>query len=163
MQNLQVIGNLGADAQVMESNGTKFVSFKVADTVKFTNQKGETKETTTWISCAMNGDGGNLLQFLKAGVKVYVSGRPSYRVYGSEKLRQMVCGIDLHVTNIELCGGNSDEVPSLLVDANGLMYKPQKLFWIAQDEKNPVAILYSTKGNGSFDVSDRGFVTRHAE
>lgn len=163
MQNLSVIGNLGADAELRETNNSQFISFKVADTVRFTNQKGETKETTTWISCTLNGNGGNLLPYLKAGVKVFVQGRPSYRVYGSEKLRQMVCGVDLHVTTIELCGGTSDEVPSNLVDKDGLLYKPEKLFKIHQDDSNPISVLYSAKGNSTFDVSSDGFITKHKE
>lgn len=163
MQSLSVIGNLGADAEVRESNGQKFISFKVADTSKFTNQKGETQETTTWISCAWNSDGGNLLQYLKQGVKVYVSGRPSYRVYSSQKLRCMVAGVELHVQNIELCGGSSDEVPRELASPDGVIYKPQKFYWIEQPKGNPVNILFSTRGGAQFDVDKKGFITKHIE
>ena len=56
MQKLIVIGNLGVDAEVKNANGKEFISFKVADTSRFTDQKGTVSETTTWINCAMSGD-----------------------------------------------------------------------------------------------------------
>lgn len=161
MQSLTIIGNLGADAKVIVTDSTKFVSFKVADTTKFTNQKGETKETTTWVSCVLNGDGGNLLPYLKQGVKVCVIGRPSYRVYSSEKDRCMKAGVELHVLNVELCGGSDDAVPRSLVTPEGVLVKPKKLFWIEQPKKNQFTLLYDAKGQRSFDVNKNGFITPH--
>ena len=120
MQKLSVIGNLGNDAELRaREDGSKFVTFKVADTSKWTDLKGVVHESTQWISCVLNGDGGKLLQYLKRGVKVYVDGRPSYRVYSSEKERAVKCGVDIAVSSVELCGGSSDDVPRLLVDSDG--------------------------------------------
>lgn len=162
MQSLTIIGNLGADAKVYVTNSSNFVSFKVADTTKFTNQKGETIESTTWISCVLNGDGGNLLQYLKQGVKVCVIGRPSYRVYSSEKDRCMKAGVELHVVSIELCGGTDDAVPRSLVTSSGVLVKPNKLFWVEQPKNGaPFTILYDTKGQKSYDVDANGFVIPH--
>lgn len=155
MQQLTVMGNLGADAQVREDNGRKFVTFKVADTTKFTNQKGETKETTTWISCVMNGDGGNLLPYLKQGTKVLVVGRPAYKVYSSEKARAMMAGVDLHVLSVELAGGSSDDVPRKLVDPHtSEIIDVQKLYWTNQVKET---VLYGVRG-GSYQVDKKGFI-----
>lgn len=156
MQLLQCMGNLGADAQVQTVNGNTFVSFKVADTQKFTNQKGEAKETTTWISCAWSGDGGRLLPFLKKGVKVYVVGRPSYRVYSSQKQRMMMAGVDMHVISIELAGGSSDDVPRQLVEAStGAIVDVSKYYWVA----NLKSCQLIDKQGREYNVDDRGFVT----
>lgn len=159
MQSLTIIGNLGADALVMEHDGNKFVSFKVADTARFTNQKGETKETTTWVSCTLNGDGGQLLQYLKQGVKVCAIGRPSYRVYSSEKDRCMKAGVELRVNSIELCGGNDDAVPRQLSTQDGLLVNPVKLFWIQQNESKPITRLFSARNKQSYSVDANGFIT----
>ena len=159
MQQLSVLGNLGADAHVREDNGRKFVTFKVADTSRFTNQKGETKETTTWISCVLNGDGGNLLPYLKKGTKVYVVGRPGYKVYSSEKARAMMAGVDLHVISIELAGGSSDDVPSKLVGpTTSELIEVKRYYWV------PVTntVLYGVRG-GQYIVDKKGFVTPAAE
>lgn len=159
MQSLTVIGNLGADAKVVVKDSNKFISFKVADTAKFTNQKGETVESTTWVSCTLNGDGGNLLQYLRQGVKVCVIGRPSYRVYSSERDHCMKAGVELHVINIELCGGSDDVVPRTLATSDGVLIKPRKLFWVEQPKENPFVKLFDSKGSKTYVVDPNGFIT----
>ena len=160
MQKLFVIGNLGSDAEVRtRDDGSKFVTFKVADTTKWVDLKQQTHESTTWISCVLNGDGGNLLQYLKRGVKVFVDGRPSYRVYSSEKERAVKAGVDLSVMSIELCGGNSDAVPSQLVDANGLIIPVTKCYWCEGHDNH---YLYGVKG-GMYAVNSNGFINPIAE
>lgn len=101
MLRLQVIGNLGADAERKEANGRRFVSFRVAHSEK----RSDGTEVTNWVACAMNGDGGKLIDYLKKGVKVWVEGRPRIRTYSSPKTHQIEAGIDLSVDNVELCGG----------------------------------------------------------
>lgn len=157
MQKLLVIGNLGVDAEVKNANGKEFISFKVADTSKFTDQKGNVSETTTWINCAMTGDKDTkVLPYLKKGVKVYVEGRPSYRLYSSEKLRSMQVGVDLHVTSVELCGGYSDEVPRQVADTNGVLHKVTKCYWLADGTND--TLVFGPK-QGMFNVDANGFVT----
>lgn len=102
----QIIGNLGADAQLNTVNGSQFVSFRVANTERFTDRStGEVRETTEWISCTWNGDGGKVLQYLKAGTKVYVTGRCESRLYVSSKDGKQHAGINCSVRQLELCGG----------------------------------------------------------
>lgn len=101
MLRLQVIGNLGADAEKKEANGRAFVSFRVAHSEK----RADGTEVTTWVACAMNGDGGRVFEYLKKGVKVWVEGRPRIRTYSSPKTHQIEAGIDLSVDTLELCGG----------------------------------------------------------
>ena len=80
----------------------------------------------------MTGDkDAKVLPYLKKGVKVYVEGRPSYRLYSSEKLRSMQVGVDLHVTSVELCGGSSDAVPRQVADSNGILHDVTKCYWLA--------------------------------
>lgn len=110
MMKLQVIGNLGADATVQNHNGNQFVSFRVAHTEQWTNKlTGEINKSTTWVSCIMNGNGGNLTQYLKKGIKVYVDGNVTFNIYSSPASHQMECGVNLNVRNLELCGGKSEQ------------------------------------------------------
>lgn len=157
MQKLIVIGNLGVDAEVKNANGKEFISFKVADTSKFTDQKGNVSENTTWINCAMTGDKDTkVLPFLKKGVKVYVEGRPSYRLYSSEKQRCMLVSVDLHVTSVELCGSSSDAVPRQVADENGILHDVTKCYWLADGTQD--CYVYGVRGD-MFDVDANGFVT----
>lgn len=110
MIKIEVIGNLGADAQLQMVNGSKFVSFRVANTDAWTDkQTGEIKKSTQWISCTLNGDGGALTQYLKKGTKVFVRGNAQIVIYSSPKTHQMEAGVNLFVREIELCGGSKEE------------------------------------------------------
>lgn len=162
MQKLSVIGNLGNDAELRaREDGSKFVTFKVADSSKWTDLKGVVHESTQWISCVLNGDGGKLLQYLKRGVKVYVDGRPSYRVYSSEKERAVKCGVDIAVSSVELCGGSSDDVPRMLVDSDGQAVDVSKHYW-TDPSKHKSCYLYGVRG-GQFVVDANGFIQPIAE
>lgn len=110
MIKIEVIGNLGADAQLQVVNGNKFVSFRVANTDSWTDKvTGEIKKSTQWISCSLNGDGGSLLQYLKKGTKVFVRGNANMVTYSSPKTHMIEVGVNLFVREIELCGGTKDE------------------------------------------------------
>lgn len=126
------IGNLGSDARVVSENGQKFVSFNLAHTDKWTDEAGNEHKTTQWVSCALNGDGGQLLQYLKKGKTVYVSGRGSARVYSSPKERRMVAGLNISVDRIELLGGTSDDVPQYLYTPDGVQLKTLKFYSIGE-------------------------------
>ena len=109
MIKVEVIGNLGADAQLQEKNGNRFVSFRVANTDKWTDKAtGQIIESTQWISCTMNGDGGALTPYLKKGCKVFVRGNAQFVVFSSAKTHQMEVGVNLFVREIELCGGQKE-------------------------------------------------------
>ena len=110
MIKLEIIGNLGADAEVKVYNGNKFVSFRVAHTDKWVDQNtGVISTQTTWVSCSLNGDGGGLTPYLKKGTKVFVRGTPNFVVYSSPKTHKMETGINLFVREVELCGGHQEQ------------------------------------------------------
>lgn len=102
MLQFSILGNLGADAEKKEYNGRPFVSFRVAHSEK--RQDGT--EATTWVSCVMNGDGGNVLPYLKRGQKVFVQGRGRVKTFSSPKTHQIEAGLDVSVDRVELCGQN---------------------------------------------------------
>lgn len=76
MFKVEVIGNLGADAEVKDGNGGKFIAFRVANTDKWTTESGEKHESTTWIDVTMSNVDSKVLPYLKAGVKVFVRVMP---------------------------------------------------------------------------------------
>lgn len=129
MLKVELIGNLGADAEVKESNGSKFVVMRVAHTSKYTDQNAQTHEKTTWVDVTINDAETKVLPYLKAGVKVFVRGNADLRVYSSPKDRCMKAGLSVSAFEIELCGGSSDTVPrELIVPQNGSLVKVNKFY-----------------------------------
>lgn len=110
MIKMEIIGNLGADAEVKVYNGNKFVSFRVAHTDKWVDQQtGVISTQTIWVSCSLNGDGGGLTPYLKKGTKVFVRGTPNFVTYSSPKTHKMETGVNLFVREVELCGGHQEQ------------------------------------------------------
>ena len=101
MQIIQLIGNLGRDAEVKHIGERDYLSFSVACTEK---KSGE--ETTSWYSILYPYQE-SLLPFLKKGQQVYVSGRLKAGIYQN----QQSFGIDLSVfaTTLQLCGSKREE------------------------------------------------------
>lgn len=129
MLKVELIGNLGADAEIKESNGSKFVTMRVAHSQKYTKESGEVVESTTWVDVTLNNSESKIIPFLKAGVKVFVRGSGILRVYSSQKDRCMKAGLTIAAQEIELCGGSSDEVPRELADPNdGKLYRVSKYY-----------------------------------
>ena len=109
MLQLQIIGNLGADAEIKDFNGRKCVAFNVAHTERYKDAQGNQVESTTWVSCLWNSDGGKLLPYLKKGTQVFVEGSMSLRVYDSPKAHAKVAGANLSVRHLELVGGKKED------------------------------------------------------
>lgn len=104
MLRLEIIGNLGADAEKKVVNGSTFVAMNVAHTEKFTDrQTGEVTENTTWVSTTINWNCDAILPYLRKGAKVFVRGFARLKVYTGHD-GQKHAGINLSALEIELCG-----------------------------------------------------------
>lgn len=102
----QVIGNLGSDAQAKVINGIEYTSFDVAHSYRV-----QDKEATIWISCLLRGRG-RVLDYLKKGTKVYVSGDLSCNIYDSSHYRCKMIGYTVFVDTLQLCSPKKDEEES---------------------------------------------------
>ena len=109
MIKMQVIGNIGADATLRETNGRKYVTFNVAVSAKYKNQDGSETERTTWISCSRDGSQ-NVDRFLTKGKQVYIEGTPSVSMYTDSQGRPQ-CNLRLNVHMIQLLGGKDEQQP----------------------------------------------------
>lgn len=157
-----VIGNLGADAEVVSSNGKQFISLSIADSRKFTKQDGTEVNETNWVDAIIPNADHPILPYLKQGVKVCVVGQSTLRVYSSKKDRMMKAGQTIHVQTIELCGGQSESVPRQLIDpTSGALIGTQKFYWCSYDTKgmteNDTRELLDQRGS-RYIVNNKGFV-----
>lgn len=162
MLRCELIGNLGADCEVKESNGSKFVTMRVAHSEKFKQADGREVETTTWIDVTWGKTDSALLNYLKAGVKIFVRGYLSTRVYSSKKDRQMKAGVSISATEIELCGGSSELVPRQLIDPEtNEIFDVTKWYWVNTDtkgmKKDDLRLLIDKAGN-EYGMNKAGFV-----
>lgn len=155
MLKLQIVGNLGSDAELYSENGHKFVKLSIAHTERRRNPDGSDRESTTWVSATINGDGGNLFQYLKKGTKVYAYGDVGLRVFHSEKERRMMPGMNLFIRDIELVGAQVDEVPRDLYDKDGVAYRVNKYYHC----QGAQAGILLSKSGAQFGVSAEGWVT----
>lgn len=109
MLTVNLIGNLGADAQIKESNGHKFLSFNVAHTEKYV-QNGQPISRTQWVSVAMNHYSDKLLPYLVRGAKIYVYGKLNTNIW-YDKNRVANVSLNIMADNVELCGIKSEATP----------------------------------------------------
>lgn len=148
----ELIGNLGADAEVKESNGSKFVTMRVAHTAKYKREDGTEIDNTIWVDVTWNNADSPLVKFLKAGTKVFCRGNIQLRVYSSKKDRCMKAGVTISAAEIELCGGSSDIVPrQLIVPDSGMLVDVTKYYQANVDtskwKNEDTGYLVDTKGN----------------
>lgn len=156
MIKLIVEGNLGANAEVKNENGHQFVSMNIAENRRYTDPTtGETKEKTQWVSATLNGDGGNLLQYLVKGARVHIIGDAEVRQYHSEKQRALVAALKVYVREIELVGGTPEAVPRDLYDINGVAHRVLKYYHVP-DVRNQILL---NRSGEQFTVDENGWVS----
>ena len=158
MFKIEVIGNLGADAQVKGENGKQFISFNVAHSDRWTDEAGTTHEQTQWVSCIINDTQSKVFPYLLKGKTVFVRGEARLRVFSSEKERRMVAGVTVNVREIELVGGKVDPVPSQLINNNGVVFPVYKAFYI-DPSTNPMPTELHDRNLVKFAINEHGFVS----
>lgn len=161
MLNAILIGHIGADAELNSSNGREFVTLRVANTDKWISSDGQTRETTTWVDCVMSGKP-KVLEYLKKGQLVYISGSVALRVYSSAKDRCMKAGMTVNVQRIELLGGKNDDVPSVLYTEDGQVEVKTKKYFAGEpnlDEKGkPHARILVSKSGVRYGQDEMGWI-----
>ena len=105
MLQIEVIGNLGRDAEVKEFSGRKYVCFSVAHTenVRPRNPSEPPTQRTVWLSVYWYGEGGNTFPYLKRGAKVFVRGGMRNNLY-TDRTGQTRVDINVNAREVYLCG-----------------------------------------------------------
>lgn len=158
-----LIGHLGADAECKNNNGKEFITFRIANTEKWTDDAGQVHENTTWVDCIMNGKP-KVFDYLKKGVQLFVAGSVSLRVFSSAKERCMKAGMTINVRNIELLGGRADEIPSVLyTEADNKEVHVAKYFFSpnpTNGTEHPANIMLVSRSGEKFYQDPEGWVHR---
>lgn len=122
MLKVELIGHLGADAEVKDYEGKKFATMRVADSSSYKDSKGVVVEKTRWIDLALT-NYEKVLPYLKKGVQVFVRGNLDTRVYSSEKDKCMKCGLSIRVSEIQLLSAGKSNDNTDKKESHGEDYK----------------------------------------
>ena len=107
MLTAEIIGNLGRDALTRQIREKNYVSFDVAHE----QRNGENSETV-WVSVLWYGNGGNLLQHLRKGAKVFVRGRLVPGIYtGRDGVARL--SLSLMATEVHMCESSAEDEEDL--------------------------------------------------
>ncbi len=101
-----MIGNLGQNAKVRETNGRKAINFTIAENKRWKDDQGTEHEKTTWVQCTYWKDGNQsaaIAEYLKQGTKVYLEGQPEVKTYKKED-GSFAASLNLTVNFVELLG-----------------------------------------------------------
>ena len=111
MQEIQIIGRIGKDAEVKDFNNNKVINFSVAVSEKFTNkQTGEITTNTLWFECAKWGNNTSVAQYIKKGGQIFVKGKINNRAWLDQNGTPQVTN-GINVFEIELLGSKDDSTP----------------------------------------------------
>lgn len=162
MLKAEIIGNLGADAEIKSGEGYSFVSMRIANTEKWKDENDQEHTETQWVDVNWSKTDSSLIPFLKSGVKVFVRGFVRTRVYSSAKDRKMKAGLTINALEIELCGGSSDVVPrQLIIPETGDIVDVAKYYQANVDtkawKKDDQGVLVDRQGN-SYQMIKGGWV-----
>lgn len=164
MFQVTIIGHLGANAEAGSKNGHSYVRFRVATSRNYVKADGTKVENTQWHSCIMSGDGGALLQYLRKGQLVCVSGNAELGVVSSPKLKRMVATSDVQVQSVELLGSAPDDMPRSLALPSGQLVAVNKCYFVSLDDgiKGELdgngRLMFSADGR-AFKVDQYGFIS----
>ena len=111
MIQLNVLGNLGADAEAKEINGKKRISFRVAS-----NRKRNGTDITIWVSVLADYEyHKNLLPYLTKGQNVFVSGDGDFNIF-QRRDGNFAMDVSIAFPNILQLAGGAKNAPQA---ANG--------------------------------------------
>lgn len=104
---MQIIGNLGRDAEVHTHGGEVVVSFSIAHTDKHKDGNGNVVQKTTWVSCSWWTDRQAIVQYLKKGQMCWVEGFPEAKLWKDKSSGEPKAFLNMRVLGLQLVGGGS--------------------------------------------------------
>lgn len=107
MQETNIIGRLGSDAEIKDfDNGKQVINFNVAVSEKYKSAAGEIVENTYWYNCAWWMNNTKIANYLKKGTQVFVRGNCSARAYLKEG--NAIGVLELRVRELTLLGSSNN-------------------------------------------------------
>lgn len=105
---MQIIGNLGQDAEVGDYKGEVVVNFSVAHTDKYKDGRGGFIQKTTWVRCSWWTDKQAIVPYLVKGQMCWIEGIPEAKMW-TGKDGEKACGLTMRVLGLQLVGGQKSD------------------------------------------------------
>ena len=106
-----LLGNVGSDPEIRESNGGKFATFRLATTDKgYTKRDGtQVPERTEWHNIVANSNiVGVSENYVRKGAKLYIEGKLRTRKYTARDNTERTV-TEIYIDNLELLGGKHEQ------------------------------------------------------
>ena len=106
-----LLGNVGSDPEIRESNGGKFATFRLATTDKgYTKRDGtQVPERTEWHNIVANSNiVGVIENYVRKGAKLYIEGKLRTRKYTARDNTERTV-TEIYIDNLELLGGKHEQ------------------------------------------------------
>ena len=106
-----LLGNVGSDPEIRESNGGKFATFRLATTDKgYTKRDGtQVPERTEWHNIVANSNIVSVIEnYVRKGTKLYIEGKLRTRKYTARDNTERTV-TEIYIDNLELLGGKPQE------------------------------------------------------
>lgn len=123
LNRIEIIGNIGNDAEVKTVGDVSVVTFSVACTDKYKDAQGQMQQQTTWFSCDLWRRQTGIAQYLKKGTQVWIAGRMRCDKYTDRQGVERTSW-SIRVESIELLGGRREQAP--LPESEGLKALQEK-------------------------------------
>ena len=110
-QQVTIVGYIGADAEIHYlENGIAVTNFSVAVNKSFQNAQGVKTQKTTWFNVALWGEHGEtLVNYLKTGRLVLVTGEVTADAYLDEKSGKPLGSLKLTGSRVQLLSRKPEE------------------------------------------------------
>ena len=103
-----IIGNLGADPEMSDVNGTPKCKLRIATSRKWNDKQGNKQEKTQWHNVSVWGkQAETCAQFLSKGRQVAVEGEIEYSEYEKEGVKRYFT--DIRATSVTFLGGQNQD------------------------------------------------------
>jgi len=97
------VGNLGRDAELKSVGDSKVLSFSIANSTGF----GDNKKTI-WLNASYWGKGGEAIEkFMRKGTSVFISGELSIRTWEKDGVEKF--STEIRVNAVDFAGGKKEE------------------------------------------------------
>lgn len=144
MINLQVLGNIGNDAEVRATTtGMSAISFSVAHSESYTDKQGQKQSKTTWVRCTLwrKPESCNVADYLRKGTKILVWGEPSASAWTGQD-GTVQSALELRVLNFEFAGSAPQQTQQQTQPANVHQPQPVKTQAAQAAAVNPLTTPY---------------------
>lgn len=103
----EFIGRVGKQPEVRTYQETKFVSFSLAVSEKYTNKSGEKVENTEWCNCTFNGKLADVVEkYVNKGDLVFVAGKYKSRTYDKDGQKHLA--VEFICSELKMLGSKSE-------------------------------------------------------